>query len=34
MLAALVQLGAITAVCLAVMGVTDVATGTVWRSDK
>lgn len=34
MLAALVQLGAVTAGCLAVMGATDVATGTVWRPGK
>ncbi len=34
MLASLVQLGAVTAGFLAVMGVTDVVTGTVWGRGK
>jgi hypothetical protein len=34
MLTALVQLAAVTAGCLAVMGVTDLVTGTLWRRDQ
>ena len=34
MLTALVELGAVTAGCLAVMGVIDVVTGTAWGKGK